>query len=87
MGSKPLPAEERAADRAPPSWVRSVGAGYPLLRAAGAALHAAGEHFVDASRAFAGVEDTLYYDHCHFVYAGNRILCELVAREVLADLH
>ena len=89
FGSKPLTEEEEG--HAVPSEdtraaAEGVRLGYPLLRAEGARLAAGGFPFVDASMAFEGVEETLYYDFCHFGNAGNELLAELVARELLARL-
>jgi hypothetical protein len=60
--------------------------GYPKLRAAGAELAAQGVPFLDASHVFADVQDTLYYDACHFDKRGNGLLAELLAPALLAAL-
>lgn len=78
-GSKPLTEDEVQSGAAPDSWIEGVRAGYPRLRAAGARLAAEGVRFVDATQAFAAVEQKLYYDPCHFNVAGNWILGELIA--------
>ena len=85
-GAKPLTPEELASAGAEPSWIEGVRRGYPLLRAAGAALAAEGVPFLDASRVFADVEETLYYDACHFGRAGCELLAEEIGRALLAEL-
>jgi hypothetical protein len=69
-----------------PDWKRGVLEGYPLLRGAGAELAARGVPFLDASRTFADVRETLYFDACHFGPEGNRILAEAIAEAFLARL-
>jgi hypothetical protein len=84
-GSKPLtPEEERDGLRG--GWREPVLAGYPLLRAAGADLSAQGVRFCDVSDAFQGVQETLYYDPCHFSRRGNLLLAARLADAVLAAL-
>lgn len=85
-GSKPLTPEERRTSGAGPSWIDGARHGYPLLRAAGERLRAAGVHFVDATRVFEQVEETLYYDPCHVVARGNELLAEFLAPRFLAAL-
>jgi hypothetical protein len=41
-------------------------------------------HFVDASRAFEDVADTLYHDPCHFGPKGNEIIAGMVVPHFLA---
>jgi hypothetical protein len=69
-----------------PGWKDGVLAGYPLLRQRGEELVQRGVSFVDTSRCFAGVADTLYYDACHFHAPGNRVLSEAIADAFLAHL-
>ncbi|HKX46664.1 MAG TPA: hypothetical protein VJP77_08165, partial [Planctomycetota bacterium] len=78
VGAKPKSPEERAI-AGPPDWDLGAERGYPLLRAAGAELAAEGILFLDASRVFEAVEETLYYDCCHFGDAGNARLAEWIA--------
>jgi hypothetical protein len=73
-GSKPLTDEEREAGTALRTWIRGVQQGYPRLREAATLLEQDGIRFVDASRVFADVDETLYYDPCHFREPGNRLL-------------
>jgi hypothetical protein len=73
-GSKPLTDEEREAGAAVRTWIRGVQQGYPKLRETSAALARDDIRFVDASRVFANVQATLYYDPCHFRDAGNELL-------------
>ncbi|MEO0653147.1 MAG: hypothetical protein AAFZ65_20895 [Planctomycetota bacterium] len=62
----------------PDAWLRGVVEGYPRLREAGAALAAEGIAFFDASRVFAEVQETLYFDSCHFDARGNQILAQAI---------
>jgi len=66
--------------------VGPIKAGYDQLREHGAALGAAGVPFLDATRVFEGVGETLYTDFCHFNEAGNQLLAELVAQRVVYEL-
>jgi hypothetical protein len=83
-GSKPLAPLELANSHGTESWIEGVHAGYPLLRAAGQRLRDEGEHFVDATQIFAGVQTALYFDDCHFNAAGNVMLGDRIADELLA---
>ncbi len=85
-GSKPLSDEERASGGAAAVWVEAAREGYPRLRAAGEALRAEGVSFTDASGVFAGVEESLYHDACHFRRPGHELLAEVVADAVLGAL-
>lgn len=78
--SKPWSDEERRLSTASESWLNGVHQGYPKLRELGQALGAEGIAFLDASMTFAGLEQTLYYDACHFGEEGNRILGDAIAR-------
>lgn len=86
VGSKVLTPREIATGEAPPTWIDGVHVGYPLLREAGARLKAGGEEFLDATRIFADVKDKIYFDNCHFGEAGNRLLAEFIAPELLRVL-
>jgi hypothetical protein len=83
-GSKPLTEDERRAGAEPEIWALGARLGYPKLRARARSLAAAGVEVLDATRAFADVRETLYYDVCHFAPAGNLLLGELVAERLLA---
>ena len=85
-GSKPLTPEEIETGTAATIWVRSARVGYPLLRAAGEDLDAAGIAFLDASMLFADVQETLYYDPCHFGPAGHERFAEVIAAALLEAL-
>jgi len=85
-GSKPMSAGEIAIEDPNPEWTRAAREGYPLLRAAGRKLSEAGVHFVDATRVFDGIEETLYQDPCHFSKRGNEILRHLVVAELLHEM-
>jgi hypothetical protein len=85
-GSKPVTEEEMRVGTMVETWRRGVVAGYPLLRKAGEELRAEGVEFLDLSRAFSDVEQSLYDDCCHFGDRGNEILAERIAEVVLAAL-
>ena len=82
-GAKPVTALEREKCALPKHWETGVYHGYPLLRQGGQLLSARGVEFLDASRIFAEVEDTLYYDACHFGQKGNELLADLIAASAL----
>jgi len=73
-GSKTPTPDEVRTGRAKRTWLEGAGEGYPLLREAGGRLAADGIAFCDASGVFRDVEETLYYDACHFNQRGNAIL-------------
>ena len=79
VGSKPLTvAEERLAFDPDSDFVDLVGQGYPRLRQEVASLGDTGVVFVDLSRIFEEVDETVYVDTCcHF---NTRGVTELVAR-------
>jgi hypothetical protein len=85
-GSKPLTEEELASAALVEPMRRAVREGYPLLRERGARLAAEGERFVDASRLFAEVRETLYYDACHFRAPGTDMLARAAAEALLDEL-
>ena len=85
-GAKPMTREEIERGGAWPAEIEGVREGYPMLRARGEALRAAGMHFVDASRIFADVRETLYYDSCHFNELGMDRFARLVAKAFLDAL-
>ena len=85
-GSKPLTEEELAKGTADEAWVEGARKGYPRLREEGAKLAAEGIPFFDASRVFADVRETLYYDLCHFNQKGRDILAYAVVEAFLASL-
>lgn len=78
--AKPLGDAERAvAYREGSPYRAAVEMGYPRLIAAGEELRASGVRFVDASRAFAGMDEQLYVDDCcHFNRSGSKVLAEHV---------
>jgi hypothetical protein len=85
-GSKPRSAEEQVLPSSAPGWEPGVVRGYPLLREHGRELAARGVRFADVSRTFEGVTETLYFDECHFLAPGNRLLSEAIADAFLAGL-
>jgi hypothetical protein len=82
-GAKPVTAVEREKCELPKHWESGVFHGSPMLRQGGKMLQGQGVDFVDASRIFAEVEDTLYYDACHFGRKGNEMLADLMAERAL----
>lgn len=85
-GAKPIHPDEARDGAIDAEWLEGVQVGYPLLRAAGAELAERGEHFFDASRIFASVEEPLYFDNCHLNARGNELLAKAIGkrlREVL----
>jgi len=85
-GAKPMTREEVERGIALASWIDGVRIGYPLLRARGEKLKATGLNFVDASRLFADVRETLYYDSCHFNDLGMDRFSRFVAKAFLDSL-
>jgi hypothetical protein len=85
-GSKPRTQEELDQTEIDPHWLAGVVQGYPRLRDAGERLRAAGVHFFDGSRLFEEVHETLYYDCCHVMAPGSRILGRFCANRALEVL-
>ena len=82
-GAKRVSREEREKGDINANWREGVEIGYPLLRSHGRELAREGIDFLDASLVFEAVEETLYYDACHFNRKGNRILAEAIAPALL----
>jgi hypothetical protein len=78
-GSKLLSPEEQKLEPGPAPWRPGVVRGYPLLRVRAKELEQRGVHFMDASRVFADVHETLYVDACHLGVPGNQILAQAIA--------
>lgn len=78
-GSKPMSKKEVEKCGIANTWLAGVEFGYPLLRTGGKRLSAEGIRFLDASMIFAAIEDTLYYDSCHFNKRGHELLAEDIA--------
>ncbi len=85
-GAKKKTAEEIASGKANDYWMEAAIDGYPKLRDAGKRLTARGVEFYDASRIFADIEETLYFDACHFHAPGRILLMEAIGREILSRL-
>jgi hypothetical protein len=85
-GTKQLTADEMHSTGPDAIWTAAVLAGYPLLKAAGAALAESGIPFADATRVFEGETGQIYIDLCHFNDRGNVLLAELVAPRLLAQV-
>jgi hypothetical protein len=85
-GSKPPSPEEQALPVSAQGWKPGVRYGYPLLRQLGAGLAEHGVAFVDLTSAFESVTESLYFDECHVLPPGNRILSERIADAFLARM-
>jgi hypothetical protein len=85
-GAKRPSEEERSLPAASRDWEDAIRAGYPLLRERAAALALEGLPVVDATRAFASVEETYFVDVVHFNEAGNEALGDWIAPRLLARL-
>ncbi len=83
--AKPIAQKEQNL-RGAAGWRKGVKLGYPRLRASVPELEAGGVHFLDLSMSFAKVEEPLYFDPCHFVPEGSKMLVPELARGVLALL-
>ena len=82
-GSKPVSAEEQRKGIGERGYDVRITAGYPLLRAGIEELGVRGIRAIDLSMAFADIEETLYYDECHFNRRGNLVLAEQVLPLIL----
>lgn len=85
-GSKSLTPDEIKTGKAQAVWERSAQQGYPRLREQGLVLREGGVAFHDLSHVFSEVEETLYYDACHFRRPGHELLADAVADAVLQTL-
>ena len=82
-GSKVLTAEELERGKHSRGYRNGVLLGYPMMRARGPDLAAAGVRFLDLSMLFEDVSETIYTDYCHFNdlgtdMAGGRVLDALL---------
>lgn len=84
-GSKSMSAAESRIENPNQAWLRGARVGYPLLRAAATQLVADGETFLDGSRVFADVGETVYVDPCHLNERGNELLREFILQNLPAD--
>jgi len=82
-GAKPITPEEKEVGATSKVWLEGVRRGYPLLRMVGAKMTEEGLPFVDGSRFFEDVEETIYVDACHVEHEGNRILAERIGAALL----
>lgn len=85
-GSKPKTKQEEALHPGPGTWKPAVVIGYPMLRELGLELQQHGVHFVDTSRCFEKVEETLYIDACHVGRKGEALLSAAVAAAFLQSI-
>jgi hypothetical protein len=82
-GSKPKTPQEERITVPHPAWRIGPLHGYPRLRELGQSL-AHGVHFLDLSRLFADHPGTIYYDPCHYLPEGCRLVAQRLA-ETLRD--
>ena len=82
-GSKPLTDDERRTGTASKAWLRGVRTGYPLLRTAAAGFGPDGVNHLDATMLFADIEETLYFDACHYRAPGSELMAEAIAPALL----
>lgn len=85
-GSKRQTADEQRRSAMTDLWREGVVIGYPILRERARELSADGLHVVDATRAFAAVDETLFADVVHFDERGNHVLAEWIAPRLLGLL-
>jgi hypothetical protein len=78
--------EERRIQNPNSAWMVGARVGLPRLRRAGETLAAEGEHFVDASRMFAGSTETYFVDAIHFTPKGNAMLRALIVERIRAEI-
>ena len=83
-GSKPKTPEEERISVPHPAWRLGPLHGYPRLRELGQDLLARGIHFVDTSLLFADHPETIYYDPCHYLPPGCRIVAQRLAEAIRA---
>lgn len=85
-GSKTISKEEWEAGVGEEGLDPFIAAAYDRLREEGVRLVEDGVPFVDTSQIFADIEDQIYYDRTHFGKAGNRLLAERVALELVTRM-
>lgn len=85
-GSKTLTKKEIEQGGMLETWKRGVELGYPMMRAKGEELKKLDVNFIDLSLIFKDRTDDIYFDACHFAGAGNDILAQHIAKELLARL-
>lgn len=84
-GSKPKTEAESRIQNPNEAWQRGAQLGYPMLRAASAQLVADGETYIDGSRAFSDVDETVYVDPCHLNERGNELLRDFILQSLPTD--
>lgn len=82
-GSKVLTEDELERGKHSKGYRSGVLLGYPLMRARGPDLQAAGVHFLDLSMLFEDVAETIYTDYCHFNDLGTDMACRRVLDALL----
>ncbi len=85
-GAKIVTDEERRTGAASDAWRRGVELGYPRLREEAERLAADGVDVADLSRLFADVDETIYFDSCHFGGIGHDLFGAAIAERLLAGL-
>ncbi|MBM3976800.1 MAG: hypothetical protein FJ299_07400 [Planctomycetes bacterium] len=85
-GGKVPSADERAGASIDEYWLEGVRLGYPRLREALGVLRAGGEHALDLSGLFRGVEESVYTDYCHLDERGNARVAAALADALASAL-
>ncbi|MHC4941593.1 MAG: hypothetical protein ACYTG7_01095 [Planctomycetota bacterium] len=85
-GAKPMSEEEIAKGAIRDSWKKGIELGYPKMREAGEMLKSRGVCYYDSSMVFKDVEETIYFDCCHFHGLGYEIFAHAVAEAFLKSL-
>lgn len=87
-GSKVLSAEERRIAVTPGHpYAKSVPQGYPLLRAGGGRLKAAGIAFTDLTQVFSSVPESIYVDDCcHVNGEGYALIAGIIYADLARDI-
>jgi hypothetical protein len=84
-GSKIISDEERRKGVGDKGFHVAVVEGYPLLREGMQELRSLGVEALDLSLAFEGIEETVYFDTCHFGALGCRVLSDQMADAMGVD--
>lgn len=83
---KPMSDEEHQWIGSPQhSWAQGIRMLYPRFKTRSQELRSYGVRYYDLSGIFEGVENSLYYDICHFNQQGNIILAQAIARAIASS--
>lgn len=80
---RPPTESEMAKSGTEKEWKEGVKIVYPRLREAGAELQKRGVAFFDATGVFAGHDEDIYIDVCHFRERGNELFADAIAEAFL----